>query len=126
MEKITLLAKSSSGDEPYFVDFLLKHGSLSVHCSCKAGEYGQLCKHKLALVTCDESMLYDKEQAVRATPNSIDDGKFKNGYVIFILLKPNEDRTKLETTGQYHLTQNEFVEYLRTGVLKEGAEDLKA
>jgi hypothetical protein len=66
-------------------------------------------------------------QVVRAVPNTFDadTGKVKKGYVTFILLKPNEDRTKLETTGQYHLTQNEFVEYLRTGVLKEGAEGLK-
>ena len=33
---------------------------------------------------------------------------------------------KLETKGQYHLSQNDFIYFLKTGKLKEGSEDLQA
>jgi uncharacterized Zn finger protein len=60
--KITLQAKSS-GDTPYAVDFLVEDGKLTVHCNCKAGIFGQLCKHKTELLAGDTSRLYDPEQA---------------------------------------------------------------
>lgn len=59
--KITLLAMSS-GDTPYTVDFLVEEGKLTVHCDCKAGSYGQLCKHKTELLAGDASRLYDPSQ----------------------------------------------------------------
>ncbi|UCE04969.1 MAG: hypothetical protein JSW07_15280 [bacterium] len=63
MAVIVLFAKSSSRDEPYSLTFTLSEdGSLSVWCDCRAGEFGQLCKHKQALVSNDPSMLYDKSQ----------------------------------------------------------------
>ena len=63
MAVIVLFAKSSSRDEPYSVKFTLSEdGSLSVWCDCRAGEFGQLCKHKRALAPNDPSMLYDKSQ----------------------------------------------------------------
>lgn len=60
--KITLQAKSSS-DAPYAVDFLVEGGKLVVHCNCKAGIYGGICKHKTELLAGDASRLYDPEQA---------------------------------------------------------------
>lgn len=60
--KITLQAKSS-GDTPYAVDFLVESGKLTVDCGCKAGIFGQLCKHKTELLAGDASRLYDSEQA---------------------------------------------------------------
>jgi hypothetical protein len=38
-----------------------------------------------------------------------------NGFVKFLLLKPNEDRTHLEGFICYNLSQNDFVDFLRTG-----------
>jgi len=59
-------------------------------------------------------------EVVRATPNHLDeDGKFVNGFVTFVLRKPNYDRTGIETIDQYHLSQNDFVEFLRTGNFDE-------
>lgn len=63
MEKILLLAKSSSREEPYSVEFRLKDNLLSVECDCPAGERGQLCKHKLSFISHKKAMLYDSEQA---------------------------------------------------------------
>ena len=60
--KITLKARSSSRPEPYLVVFVWNNETLTVSCDCPAGEVGQLCKHKLALLQNDASMLYDAEQ----------------------------------------------------------------
>ena len=59
--KHALLAKSSSGGS-YKVVFEISDKDIKVQCNCKAGIFGQLCKHKLALISADESMLYSSEQ----------------------------------------------------------------
>jgi hypothetical protein len=61
--KITLKAKSSSGGEPYDVDFLFEEGVLSVHCTCKAGVFGTACKHRLSFLKGDQKMLANPSQA---------------------------------------------------------------
>ena len=60
--EIILKARSSSRPEPYLVVFLWNNKTISVSCDCPAGELGQLCKHKLALLQNDASMLYDADQ----------------------------------------------------------------
>ena len=60
--KITLKAKSSSGD-PYDVDFIFEKGVLSVHCTCRAGMMRTACKHRLSLLKGDKKMLADPSQA---------------------------------------------------------------
>jgi hypothetical protein len=62
MKEIRLKAKSSSGGA-YDVIFQNKGGLLVVFCSCKAGIYGNLCKHKTRLLNGDESMLYNRDDA---------------------------------------------------------------
>ena len=60
---ITLFAKSSSqSDSPYSVNFIIADGMLRVHCSCPAGIYGQLCKHKISFIEGDDKMLHDISQ----------------------------------------------------------------
>jgi hypothetical protein len=39
------------------------------------------------------------------------------GYVQFVLLRPNEGRTSLVPYVGYHLSQNKFVNFLKTGEL---------
>lgn len=60
--KITLQA-NSSGDTPYAVEFIVEAGKMTVHCNCKAGIFGQICKHKTELLAGDLSRLYNPEQA---------------------------------------------------------------
>jgi hypothetical protein len=62
MKEIRLKAKSSSGGA-YDVTFQKKGGLLVVFCSCKAGIYGNLCKHRTRLLNGDESMLYNRDDA---------------------------------------------------------------
>jgi uncharacterized Zn finger protein len=61
MMKLTLKAKSSTG-EPYNVDFTVQNGKLFAQCNCKAGTFGQLCKHKTELIAGDASRLFDVSQ----------------------------------------------------------------
>ena len=60
--KISIKAKSSSGD-PYDVEFLVESNKLSVFCNCRAGQFGQLCKHKTELLAGDQSRLFDESEA---------------------------------------------------------------
>lgn len=60
--RIVLKAKSS-GSEPYDVEFLFDDGDLQAHCTCKAGIMHVVCRHRLALLRGDESMLADPSQA---------------------------------------------------------------
>ena len=62
MKEIHLKAKSSSGGA-YNVTFQNKGGLLIVFCPCKAGIYGNLCKHKTRLLNGDESILYNQDDA---------------------------------------------------------------
>jgi hypothetical protein len=60
--KTILLAKSSSG-ESYQVEFLADGNSLRVFCHCQAGVVQMMCKHKLALLRGEKTMLFDSTQA---------------------------------------------------------------
>jgi hypothetical protein len=59
-EKI-LKAKSSDGDF-YNVKFTFREGTLRIKCDCKAGQFMQLCKHKLMLLCGDDTILYEDFQ----------------------------------------------------------------
>ena len=60
--EITILVKSSSQPEPRAVHVVLDDSGLSFNCDCPAGERGRLCKHKKALASIDDSMLFDEYQ----------------------------------------------------------------
>jgi len=61
-------------------------------------------------------------EVIRSTPNQPGEGsRLNNGWVTFTLSEPNGDWSGLETIGQFYLTQNDFVDYLRTGDLDEVA-----
>jgi len=61
--KTVVLLKSSSQPEPYEISVVVDAGTLSIHCSCPAGEWGKYCKHKAAAVLGDSSALYGSDQA---------------------------------------------------------------
>jgi len=43
------------------VTFSLEGGKLSVFCTCPAGGWGKLCKHKTGLIENNETLLADEE-----------------------------------------------------------------
>jgi hypothetical protein len=59
--KITLLAKSSSG-EPYKVEFSTSDSDLKIFCHCQAGVLHRMCKHKQAFIDGNATMLFDPNQ----------------------------------------------------------------
>jgi uncharacterized Zn finger protein len=61
-ERIEILAKSSSSDIPYTVEWHLEENKISVFCSCPAGDNRMLCKHVRKIIAGDDSILYDKSQ----------------------------------------------------------------
>jgi len=56
-----ILAKSS-GEVPYDVMFSVADNMLRVTCNCKAGIFGQLCKHKTELIAGDADRLHDPSE----------------------------------------------------------------
>ena len=60
--EITILVKSSSSSEPRSVIVMLDDSGLSLFCDCPAGERDRVCKHKKAIASADDSMLYDEDQ----------------------------------------------------------------
>jgi len=60
--EITVLVKSSSQPEPRSVLVVLDDSGMSFVCDCPAGERGRICKHKKAMASADDSMLYDEDQ----------------------------------------------------------------
>ena len=61
--KIALLVKSSSmAGVSYEVVFKNNNGIITIKCNCRAGELTKLCKHKLALIRGDSSILMDDNE----------------------------------------------------------------
>lgn len=58
---VTINAASSSGGS-YQVDFKTENDLLFIHCNCRAGDFGKLCKHKLKLLEGDENILADQKE----------------------------------------------------------------
>lgn len=60
-EAIMLLAKGSQGNK-YEVWFRKHDGVLSISCTCEAGKWNRMCKHKLGLIKGDTEYLFDMKQ----------------------------------------------------------------
>lgn len=62
MENHIKLEAKSSGSMPYTVEFFVEEGMFKATCDCRAGIFGQLCKHRIELMAGDENRLYDLSQ----------------------------------------------------------------
>jgi len=51
-KELTFLVKGSSA-EPYEVTFIKDRDSLTALCTCPAGQYGNYCKHRIAILDGD-------------------------------------------------------------------------
>ncbi len=59
-------------------------------------------------------------EVIHGTPNMIDDQKtFIHGQVFFAIYKPNNEKNGVIKEGSYKMTQNNFVEFLKTGNIDE-------
>jgi hypothetical protein len=61
--EIILHSKSSSNPHsPYAIHFVYQDGTLTMRCSCPAGTWGQLCKHKRAFPEGNAKVLHDSNE----------------------------------------------------------------
>ena len=60
MEQLTLLVKGSSAD-PYELTFIKDGDSLTALCTCPAGNFGNFCKHRIAILDGDAAAVLDNE-----------------------------------------------------------------
>lgn len=61
MEELTLHVKGSSPD-PYELTFIKDGSSLTALCNCPAGTFGNLCKHRVAVLNGDSSAVVDDDR----------------------------------------------------------------
>ena len=61
MEELTMQVKGSSKD-PYEVTFIKDGDSLTALCDCPAGTFGNLCKHRVAILDGDSRAVVDKDK----------------------------------------------------------------
>jgi uncharacterized Zn finger protein len=61
VEELTLHVKGSSSD-PYELTFIKDGSSLTALCNCPAGTFGNLCKHRVAILDGDSSAVVDDDR----------------------------------------------------------------
>ena len=66
MEQLTILVKGSSAD-PYELTFIKDGDSLTALCSCPAGSFGNVCKHRVAVLDGDASAVLEEDASKVAT-----------------------------------------------------------
>ena len=59
---IIKLAAKGSGAKPYSVEFAIDGGTLTAHCNCQAGTFGNICKHKTELLAGKASRLANESE----------------------------------------------------------------
>lgn len=62
MEQFTIQVKGSSS-EPYELTFIKDGDSLTALCTCPAGSFGNLCKHRVAVLDGKSAAVLDDDKA---------------------------------------------------------------
>ena len=116
---INIFAKSSSQPEsPYTVNFIIKDEILFIHCSCPAGIYGQLCKHKTSFIEGDHDMLYDNSQlqVLNNVVATINASPLKREYLRFINRKLEIEKIQRELKIELKDIKNDLAMKLQNGI----------
>jgi len=66
VEQLTLQVKGSSPD-PYELTFIKDGANLTAICTCPAGTYGNVCKHRVLVLGGDAEAVVDDDKAKVAT-----------------------------------------------------------
>lgn len=116
---INIFAKSSSQPESaYKVNFIIKDGHLRIHCSCPAGTYGQLCKHKTSFIEGDFNMLYDisQQHLLNDIVATIDAASLKNEYLRFKNRKTEIEKIQRKLKKELKDIKNDLAKKLQNGI----------
>jgi uncharacterized Zn finger protein len=62
VEELTILVKGSSAD-PYKLIFIKDGESLTALCDCPAGSFGNVCKHRVAILDGDADAVLEEDAA---------------------------------------------------------------
>ncbi len=111
--EIKVLVKSSSQPGPRSVLVVLDDSGLSFVCDCPAGERGRICKHKKAMASADDSMLYGEDQ--RESFEKVMDWVAQSGYPD-LMKELKEAENELESVKEKARDIKEKI----TRVMKEG------
>ena len=114
MENTTILAKSSSGSDPYSVDFTFKDGKLSIFCECQAGRYRKFCKHKWQMIKGNENILYDENQDSELA--KISDWVQKSDYLDLIIAMSKAEKAKSEADINIKNIKEKIANGMKTGL----------
>ena len=69
LDELTFQVKGSSA-EPYELTFIKDGDSLTALCSCPAGQYGNFCKHRIAILDGNSKAIVSDNQDQVATVTS--------------------------------------------------------
>jgi hypothetical protein len=115
----TIFAKSSSQpDSPYSVHFIINDETLFIHCSCPAGIYGKLCKHKTSFIKGDLSMLHDPSQQdlLADVLSTIKNSPMYNDYIKFLERKIKIEKDIQELKNELKELKSIFALKLKNGI----------
>jgi hypothetical protein len=115
----TIFAKSSSQpDSPYSVHFIINDATLSIHCSCPAGIYGKLCKHKTSFIKGDLNMLHDPSQQdlLADVVSTINNSPLYNDYSKFLERKIKIEKNVQELKNELKELKSIFALKLKNGI----------
>ena len=112
--KITLLAKSSDGPEPYSVDFIFKNDKMSIHCSCPAGKWGKFCKHKIQMLQENYDILSDEGQSNQL--EEIADWIQKSEFLDLIFERSKLDGKLMEIQEKLNGVKKKMARMMKEGI----------
>jgi hypothetical protein len=118
MDNIIFAKSSSQPDSSYSVHFIINDETLFIHCSCPAGIYGKLCKHKTAFIEGDLNMLYDPSQQDILTDvvNTINNSPLHNDYLKFLERKTIIERNLNELKNELRELKSTLAQKLKSGI----------
>ena len=117
---INIFAKSKSNpDLPYKVNFRIKDAILRIRCSCPAGTFGQLCKHKTSFIEGDHSMLYDisQQNELNDIVATLSSSPLKIEYLRFINRKMEIDKSKRKLNKELKDIKKDIAMKLQKGIM---------
>lgn len=114
----TFFVLSSNGQDYYTVDIKYKNGLLTAKCNCTAGLHDQPCKHKVAVICGDESVI-DDERDIKKFRKFRDEtaGSESLTNVINFLNRTSElEKQKVSIDKELKAVKGEFGRKLRDGI----------
>lgn len=114
MEKITLLAKSSSRPEPYSVDIIFKDEKLLIFCNCPAGRHRKFCKHKWQMIKGNFNILYDENQDEKL--DKISDWIQKSEYLDMIIEMSKIEKEQSEIEERIKILKKKIANGMKIGL----------